>query len=246
VPRQARLVPARLELAGGAPYSRAYGDVYHSADGGPAQSRHVFLGGNGLPGRWRGRDAFTIVETGFGLGLNFLVTCAALLADAEAPARLAYVSAEKHPFARDDLAAALTRHPGLAPLAGELAAAWPPLETGVHRVVLAQRRVALTLLFGDAAELLPGVDVRADAFYLDGFAPAKNPGLWSAGIMHELARLAAPGATLATWTVARAVRERLAQAGFAVEKRPGFGRKREMLAASYHSTRTPVSRTMRP
>jgi tRNA 5-methylaminomethyl-2-thiouridine biosynthesis bifunctional protein len=230
VPRQARLVPARLEFAGGAPYSRSYGDVYHSADGGPAQARHVFLGGNGLPARWRGRPDFTIVETGFGLGVNFLVTCAALLGDADAPATLHYVSAEKHPFAREDLEQALAPCRDLAPLAAELAAVWPPLETGIHRVVLAQGRVALTLLFGDAAEMLPAADARADAFYLDGFAPSKNPELWSAGIVRELARLAAPGATLATWTVARAVRERLAQAGFAVEKRPGFGRKREMLA----------------
>jgi tRNA 5-methylaminomethyl-2-thiouridine biosynthesis bifunctional protein len=227
----ARLVPARVAFdAAGVPYSPEYGDVYHSADGGPEQARHVFLGGNGLPGRWRGRGAFTIVETGFGLGVNFLVTCAALLADAHAPEHLHYVSAEKHPFEKDDLAAALARYTELAPLAGELAAAWPAAVAGVHRLKLARGRVELTLLFGDAAEMLPRVDARADAFYLDGFAPARNPELWSAGILRELARLAAPGATLATWTVARAVRERLAAAGFAVEKRPGFGRKREMLA----------------
>src|SRR5581483_5520907 len=159
-----------------------------------------------------------------------------------------YVSAERHPFARDDLAAALARYPELAPLGGELVDAWPLPRAGLHRLELAQRRVALTLLFGDAQDVLPTIDVRADAFYLDGFAPSRNPELWSAVIMRELARLAARGATLATWTVAREVRERLAAAGFEVEKRPGFGRKREMLAGRFsgHSTLTPASRTMRP
>jgi tRNA 5-methylaminomethyl-2-thiouridine biosynthesis bifunctional protein len=103
------LAPARLAFdAGGVPYSEAYGDVYHSADGGPEQSRHVFLAGNGLPERWRERASFTIVETGFGLGLNFLATCTTLLEDARAARRLHYVSVEKHPFAKDDLAAACT------------------------------------------------------------------------------------------------------------------------------------------
>ncbi len=229
----AALVPARVAFdAAGVPYSPGYGDVYHSADGGPAQARHVFLGGNGLPGRWRGRDGFTIVETGFGLGVSFLVTCAELLADRQAPGVLHYVSAEKHPLAREDLERALAPYRELAPLAGELLAAWPPARPGAHDVALARGRVALTLLFGDARDLIPGLHVRADAFYLDGFAPAKNPELWSAEIARGLARLAAPGATLATWTVARAVRERLAAAGFRVDKRPGFGKKREMLAGT--------------
>ena len=228
------LVPARLAFdAGGVPYSEAYGDVYHSADGGPGQARHVFLAGNALPERWRGRPSFTVVETGFGLGLNFLVTAAALLADERAPSRLHYVSVEKHPFARNDLTAALARYPELSPLASELLAGWPLCMPGFHRRHLARGRITLTLLLGDAHALLPQLEARADAFYLDGFAPEKNPGLWSASIMKELARLAAPGATFATWTVASAVREALAQAGFSVEKRPGFGRKREMLAGSF-------------
>jgi tRNA 5-methylaminomethyl-2-thiouridine biosynthesis bifunctional protein len=227
------LVPARLAFdAGGVPYSETHGDVYHSADGGPAQARHVFLGGSGLPARWRGRDSFTVVETGFGLGLNFLATCAALLEDARAPDRLHYVSVEKHPFAKHDLAAALARYPEL-PLSGELLAAWPLPLPGFHRLHLARGRVTLTLLFGDARDLLPQLEARADAFYLDGFAPERNPEMWSPAIVRELARLAAPGATLATWTVAGSVRAALAQAGFAVEKRPGFGRKREMLAGAF-------------
>jgi len=227
------LVPARLALdTGGVPYSETYADVYHSADGGPEQARHVFLAGNALPERWRGRDSFTVVETGFGLGVNFLVTCAALLEDARAPQRLHYASVEKHPFPGRDLAAALARYPGL-PLAGELASAWPLLLPGFHRLHLARGRVTLTLLLGDARSLLPQLEARADAFFLDGFAPEKNPEMWSPEIARELARLAAPGATCATWTVAGSVRNALAQAGFAVEKREGFARKREMLAGSF-------------
>jgi tRNA 5-methylaminomethyl-2-thiouridine biosynthesis bifunctional protein len=227
------LAPARLAFdAGGVPYSEAYGDVYHSVDGGPAQARHVFLAGNGLPERWRGRESFTIVETGFGLGLNFLATCTTLLEDARAARRLHYVSVEKHPFAKDDLAAALARHPESLPLADELLAAWPLPLPGFHRLHLARGRVTLTLLFGDAQALLPQAEARADAFYLDGFAPEKNPEMWSPAIAKELARLAAPGATFATWTVAGGVRAALAGAGFSVEKHAGFGRKREMLAGS--------------
>jgi tRNA 5-methylaminomethyl-2-thiouridine biosynthesis bifunctional protein len=228
------LVPGRLALdSRGVPYSESYGDVYHSADGGPEQAWAVFLAGNALPQAWRGRAAFTVVETGFGLGVNFLVTCGALLADERSPARLHYVSAEKHPLPKHELAAALARYPELSPLAGELLAAWPLALPGFHRLHLARGRITLTLLLGDAQALLPQLEARADAFYLDGFAPEKNPALWSPAIMRELARLAAPGATLATWCVAGAVRAALVEAGFSVEKRPGFGRKREILAGSF-------------
>ena len=228
------LVPARLAFdASGVPRSEEYGDVYHSVDGGAAQARHVFLGGNDLPDRWRGRTSFTIVETGFGLGINFLATCAALLEDPRAPARLHYVSVEKHPFAKDDLAGALSRYPDLSPHTGELVADWPLPLPGFHRLHLARGRVTLTLAFGDVEHLLPQLEARADGFFLDGFAPEKNPQMWSPAVARELARLAAPGATVATWTVAGAVRSALAQAGFSVEKRPGFGRKREMLTGSY-------------
>jgi tRNA 5-methylaminomethyl-2-thiouridine biosynthesis bifunctional protein len=167
------------------------------------------------------------------LGVNFLVTGAALLADKRAPARLHYVSVEKHPFAKDDLTTALARYPEIAPLARELVSAWPILLPGFHRLHLAHGRITLTLLLGDAATLLPQLEARADVFYLDGFAPDKNPEMWSSAVAKELARLAAPGATLATWCVAGTVREALADAGFAVERRPGFGRKREMLAATF-------------
>jgi tRNA 5-methylaminomethyl-2-thiouridine biosynthesis bifunctional protein len=192
----------------------------------------VFLAGNGLPGRWQGRDAFVVLETGFGLGLNFLATWDAWRRDAARPRRLHFVSVESRPFGRDDLATALRPFEELAPLADELTRAWPEPLAGFHRLPFSSGRVILTLLLGDAHEMLPQLEARADAFYLDGFAPARNPGLWSPAVVRELARLAAPGATLATWTVAGGVRAALADAGFHVEKRPGFAAKREMLVGA--------------
>ncbi|WP_018989874.1 bifunctional tRNA (5-methylaminomethyl-2-thiouridine)(34)-methyltransferase MnmD/FAD-dependent 5-carboxymethylaminomethyl-2-thiouridine(34) oxidoreductase MnmC [Aromatoleum toluclasticum] len=226
--------PARLNFTeDGTPCSVAYGDVYHSHNGGLEQARHVFLGGNGLPGRWQGRASFTIVETGFGLGLNFLATWAAWRDDAQRCDRLHFVSVERHPFPREDLAVVHARWPELASLAAELQASWPVLTPGFHRLHLDGGRVVLTLLFGDALELIPELQCRSDAFYLDGFSPATNPELWSAGLLRELPRLAAAGATLATWSVTGEVRRTLGELGFDCEKVAGFTGKREMLRARF-------------
>ncbi len=228
------LEPAPLAFdATGTPYSERYGDVYHSADSGPGQSRHVFLGGNDLPARWAGARAFTIVETGFGLGLNFLATWQAWQSDPAHGACLHFVSIEKHPYARTSLASLHERYPEFAALAAQLQAAWPPPVPGIHRLHFDAGRVTLTLALGDVAAVFPQLRCGADAFYLDGFAPARNGDMWRPRIMMELGRLARPGATLATYTTARAVRDALAAAGFVAEKRAGFGRKREMLAARY-------------
>ncbi|RZI44783.1 bifunctional tRNA (5-methylaminomethyl-2-thiouridine)(34)-methyltransferase MnmD/FAD-dependent 5-carboxymethylaminomethyl-2-thiouridine(34) oxidoreductase MnmC [Herbaspirillum sp. HC18] len=228
-----RLVPAVLSFSDGVPYAESFGDVYHSADGGLEQARHVFLGGNGLPGRWRGRRRFTILETGFGLGLNFLATWLAWREDAERSECLHYVAIEKHPFSADDLAQLHARWPELAALSETLRAAWPPLMSGFHRLLLDEGRVMLTLVFGDIADCLPQIEAAADAFYLDGFAPSKNPEMWSPQVLTRLNRLAGQDATAATYTVSAVVRKALTQAGFACEKRPGFGRKRDMLAARF-------------
>ncbi len=226
------LFAARLAFADdGTPYSDRYGDVYHSAAGGPAQARHVFLAGNGLPERWRGEDRFTILETGFGFGLNFLATWAAWRADPERCARLHFVSIEKHPFALADLRTLHARYPEFAPLAAELQARWPVLVPGVLRIELDGGRVLLTLLFGDIADAGESLRLAANAIYLDGFAPGKNPEMWSAETIESLARLCAPRATAATWSTAATLREALAANGFEVEKRAGFAAKREMTVA---------------
>ena len=233
------LTPARLAYADdGTPWSPEYGDVYHSTQGGVAQAQYVFLHGNGLPGRWAGAPRFTILETGFGFGLSFLAAWQAWREDPRRPARLHFISVEKHPFSAQDLAVLHAPHAELAPLASELRDAWPMLVPGLHRLEFEQGHVVLTLAFGDAARLLPQLRLAADAVFLDGFAPAKNPEMWSPELMKAVARLCAPGATAATWSVAALVREGLRAAGFAAEKRRGFARKSEMLVAQFVPSRS--------
>ena len=227
------LVPATLEFKDGVPYSAAYGDIYHSADGGAGQARHVFLQGCGLPQAWAHRPQFVLLETGFGTGLNFLTTWAAWRADPARPARLHFLSVEKHPFQAADLARLHAQWPALSALSAELLANWPTLAAGFHRIALDGGRVKLTLMLGDARDCLPQVQAGVDAFYLDGFAPDRNADLWQPGLFQELARQARPGAVAATYTVAAPVRDGLQRAGFVCEKRMGYGRKRHCLTARF-------------
>jgi tRNA 5-methylaminomethyl-2-thiouridine biosynthesis bifunctional protein len=220
------IVPAELVFDGnGIPYAPAYGDCYHSASGALEQARHVFLAGNDLPSRWQGRD-FVILETGFGLGLNFLATWQAWKANPGR--RLHYVAIEKHPFRLDDLRQLHACWPELAPFAARLQAQWPLPLPGLHRLDFGD--VVLTLCFGDVQTLLPQLTLAANAIYLDGFAPAKNPEMWSDAVFDALAKLAAPDATLASWSVLDDMMFRLSRQGFRLEKRLGFGTKRYMLA----------------
>jgi tRNA 5-methylaminomethyl-2-thiouridine biosynthesis bifunctional protein len=224
------LVPAKLEFVDGTPYSPAFDDVYHSAAGGPGQSRHVFLKGNELPHRWAGRSRFVVLETGFGFGLNFLVTWQAWRRDPARCRKLHFVSVEKHPFSLEDLRTLHQNYPELKQEAAELHARWPLLVPGAHRLEFDRGEVVLTLFFSDIG-IARDLRLAADAFYLDGFSPAKNPDMWSPALMRALSRLAAPDATAATWSVASSVRAALEATGFAVEKRKGFGDKKEMLFA---------------
>jgi len=192
----------------------------------------VFLGGNDLPQRWRGLERFVVLETGFGLGLNFLATWQAWREDPQRSGCLHFISFEKHLLSGADLATAHKRWPELAELAGLLQERWPGQAiAGEHRIDFDNGQLTLTLYCGDAEDHLSqcASGINADAFFLDGFSPAKNPALWTLRLFKLLAGLAASGATLATWTVAGAVRQGLAAAGFAVTRAPGFGNKREML-----------------
>jgi tRNA 5-methylaminomethyl-2-thiouridine biosynthesis bifunctional protein len=226
------LVPAKLDFVDGVPYSREFGDVYHSAAGGPSQARHVFLNGNRVLERSAGRSRFVVLETGFGAGINFLTTWQAWRRDPARCRRLHFVSIEKHPFALPDLQVLFRNYPELGKEAGELESRWPMLVPGAHRIELDGGSVVLTLFFADI-KVARELRLAADAFYLDGFAPAKNPDMWSPALMRSLSRLAAPEATAATWSVAASVRHALEETGFAVEKRAGFGDKKEMLVARY-------------
>lgn len=216
-------------LPDGIPFSVAFGDVYHTVDGGLGQAWHVFLAGNHLPFRWRERDDFTILETGFGLGLNFLVTWHAWRNDPLRSRHLHFISVEKFPFLPADLARLHASWPQFAMQSDELIRQWPSLDEGHHDLFFDDGRIQLTLLLGDAREQFPKLEAQADAIYLDGFSPAKNPDMWSLSIFEQLHRLGAQNCTLATWSVAGAVRNGLKQAGFAVAKTQGFGGKRQML-----------------
>ncbi|MGC8508143.1 MAG: FAD-dependent 5-carboxymethylaminomethyl-2-thiouridine(34) oxidoreductase MnmC [Thiomonas sp.] len=219
----------------GQPASARYGDIYASRAGALGQARAVYLGGCGLldtPARWAGRAQFTILETGFGLGVNFLATWAAWRADPQRCERLDYVSLELHPVRAADLLAHTP--PELKDLAAKLAAQWPPPVRGLHAVVLDAGGVHLLLAFGDAAELAPRLRLAADAVYLDGFAPSRNPQMWTPALLRALARLVKPGARAASYTVAHAVQHGLEQAGFDVALLPGWGGKRQRLQATFH------------
>ncbi len=226
------VVPARIDFSGGTPYAPDFADLYHPRAGALAQAHHVFLLGNGLPQRWQGREHFVVLETGFGLGNNFLATWAAWRDDPHRCDRLWFVSVEKHPPTLADLARA---HEGSAEaaLAHALQSAWPPLTPNLHTLAFDGGRITLLLALGDAAQWLPEIVARVDAFYLDGFAPERNPAMWDARLFKALGRLAAPGATAATWSVARSVRDGLQRTGFIAERAPGFGDKREMTVARF-------------
>lgn len=213
----------------GLPTSRLYGDVYFSLAGGLAETRHVFLHHNGLPERFERARHFTIAETGFGTGLNFLATWQAFVRHAPADAVLHYISVEKHPLRKQDLSRALDLWPELEEYAHALRHSYPAPVPGVHRLLLSSGRIRLTLFFGEALEWFDALDFRADAWFLDGFAPAANPAMWEETLLAALPSRSAARATFATFTAAGHVRRALESAGFNVEKVRGFGHKRDML-----------------
>ncbi|TMH08132.1 MAG: bifunctional tRNA (5-methylaminomethyl-2-thiouridine)(34)-methyltransferase MnmD/FAD-dependent 5-carboxymethylaminomethyl-2-thiouridine(34) oxidoreductase MnmC [Betaproteobacteria bacterium] len=231
--KTAPIVPARIAFdEAGTPFAPDFGDVYHPRAGAHLQAQHVFLRGNELPRRWQGRERFVILETGFGLGNNFLATWAAWRADAQRCRRLVFLSIEKHPPRRDDLARAHAASPEPA-LARQLVDAWPPLTPNLHTLEFDNGAVQLLLAFGDVQAWLPELVAEVDAFFLDGFAPAKNAAMWDRRVLKALGRLAAAGATAATWSVAREVRDGLGEAGFVIERADGFAAKREMSVARF-------------
>ncbi|MDM5089870.1 bifunctional tRNA (5-methylaminomethyl-2-thiouridine)(34)-methyltransferase MnmD/FAD-dependent 5-carboxymethylaminomethyl-2-thiouridine(34) oxidoreductase MnmC [Aeromonas bestiarum] len=236
---QTSLHHARLDWnEAGTPVSSDFGDVYFSNDNGLSETRYVFLQQNRLPARFshHDSDSFVIGETGFGTGLNFLATMAAFLEQAPQSgngSRLHFISFEKYPLTQRDLSKALAAWPELAPLSQDLIAQWPLPVQGCHRLQFAKGRIRLDLWFGDIKEMLPQVPHQegglVDAWYLDGFSPAKNPEMWTQALFDGLARLARPDASIATFTCAGFVRRGLIAAGFAMKKVKGHGSKREML-----------------
>lgn len=215
----------------GLPRSRVFGDVYFSAEDGLAETRAVFLEGCGLPDAWAGRRRFTVGELGFGTGLNIAALLDLWRRTRPEGGRLHIFSIEAFPIAADEAARALARWPEISETASLLTARWPPRVKGRRRIEFPELGAVLDLAMMDAVEALAGWQGRADAWFLDGFAPAANPAMWTDETLALVSARSAPGARVATFTVAGQVRRGLAAAGFTVEKRPGFGRKRERLEA---------------
>ncbi|MDD5057865.1 MAG: FAD-dependent 5-carboxymethylaminomethyl-2-thiouridine(34) oxidoreductase MnmC [Sideroxydans sp.] len=242
-----------LAWKNGQPFSDRFGDVYFSADSGLEETRHVFLQGNSLAERFaalRAGESICIGETGFGTGLNFLCAWQLFEQVAVAGASLDFFSVEKFPLQDDELRAALALWPELHAQAETLLARWHRRVPGWNRWHFANGRVRLTLAINDAGEALSQLPAGGvDAWFLDGFSPAKNPEMWSDAVLANIARASREGATLATYTSAGWVRRGLQQAGFAVEKVPGFGSKREMVRgvlAIGCEVRTGCSPTLNP
>jgi tRNA 5-methylaminomethyl-2-thiouridine biosynthesis bifunctional protein len=220
----------------GRPRSRVFDDVYFSDQSGLEETRYVFLEQNRLAERFAALSAsgrLVIGETGFGTGLNFLCAWQLFEQHAVAGARLHFVSVEKYPLSPADLQRALALWPELKPLADQLLKHYVAIHQGFQRITLANGRVTLTLLIGDALEQLPQLDAQIDAWFLDGFAPAKNPDMWTAELFVELARLAAPGSTISTFTSTGWVRRLLNAAGFKMKRTPGIGHKWEILRGEF-------------
>ncbi len=204
----------------GTPVSTRFDDPYFSLDDGLAETRHTFLAGNDLPARFR--PGFHIAELGFGTGLNMLAT--ALAAPDGMPIR--FTSFEAFPMGADEIARALAAFPETVAVARPFLAAWA---RGESRFTLGA--LSVEVILGDARETLPAWQGRADAWFLDGFSPAKNPELWGDALMRAVWYHTAPGGSAASYTAAGFVRRGLEAAGFSVARRPGFGRKRHMTVA---------------
>mgnify|MGYP001202524634 FL=1 len=233
--------PAAVVRDGTALYAPRFDDHYYanspaSADG-VAETDYVFIDGNALTERFcqlPEQSVFVIGETGFGSGLNFFRAATRFLEQAPASCRLFYYSSEKHPLPLPEFAAIQRQRPWIpAELLHDFVANPAPAAPGFHKRVLAGGRIHLCLLYGDSGALWPLARLRCDAWFLDGFAPRKNPDMWRDELFQALARRSSAGATLATFTAAGFVRRGLQQARFLVERRKGFGGKREMLVARF-------------
>lgn len=217
---------------GDMPFSTRFGDHFYSRENGLAETRHVFIAGNRLLERWQEQNHFAIAELGFGTGLNMLTTWQAWKAQRRSGQDLIFTSFEKFPLDSETLARALANWPELADEVAALVAVWPQPKPLEDLVVDLDDGVRLQLLIGDAAERLNAWDGPADAWYLDGFAPARNPDMWSADLLGAVFEKTKPGGTFATYAAAGFVRRNLQGAGFTVDRLPGHGMKREMLAGT--------------
>ncbi|MDB5490603.1 MAG: 5-methylaminomethyl-2-thiouridine-forming enzyme mnmC [Micavibrio sp.] len=219
------------------PYSQIFDDIYFSRESGIDETRHVFLKNNALPESWAQKKQFTIAETGFGTGLNFLVAWAAFEETASPGAVLDYVSFELYPLTAEEIGAALGDWRGaFGDRLDRLVKHYPLRIPGWHRIDFG--RVRLTLIFDDVNDAIPRLNIPrgVDAWFLDGFAPSKNPGMWTPVLFSNMARLSHTGTTLASFTAAGLVKNGLREAGFTIEKVRGYGRKRDMITGRFNGS----------
>lgn len=216
-------------------YNTASEDSYYSKADGLAESQTVFLKACGLPDRWEGRPQFTIGELGFGTGLNFLATWQLWSQHRRADQLLHYISVEHQPLDAETMLKANARWPDLQQYVARLVRRLPPRHHGFHRIAWTGEGLLLTLCYGDAHQLLQEFSAACDAWFLDGFAPSRNPRMWTDPLLALVAQQSAPGACVGTYSSAGAVRRGLRAAGFNVEKKPGFGAKRERLVGQLES-----------
>ncbi len=242
-----RLTHAQILWHDQTPTSSLFGDVYFSDEDGIAETQHVFINNNRLMERWQqlSTNRFTIGETGFGTGLNFMCALQLWCSMNRGNRHLHYVSVEKFPLRSEDLLSVATRYPQFDALYQRLILQYPANVRGFHRLFFPDLNVTLNLLFGDASEYFQTLDGQVDAWFLDGFAPSVNPDMWQPALFSAIARLSKPGATLATFTCAGVVKRGLMEAGFNVKKVPGHGRKREILTADYTPEALPT-RSFKP
>ena len=235
--------PGLIWTTGRVPMSSRFGDIYYSRDGGLDEARYVFLNGCDLPNAWKANKAFTICELGFGTGLNFLATWEAWHRAGLENSWLHYIAVEGFPLLKEELGETLMEWPQLKTFARGLMHVYPQPQPGFHRVFPKIGRnhescnMTLTLLFGESSEMLRQLEASVDAWFLDGFTPDKNPGMWSADVFAQIARLSHTrnnGTNLATYSTASRVRSGLNKVGFDTNKAQGFGRKRTMLRAQFN------------
>ncbi len=209
--------------------SKEFDDVYFSVDDGLAESRYVFLEGNNLAARFKEKKNFVIAETGFGTGLNFLAAWEEFEKISDNGQSLHFLSFEKYPLSKDEIRKALSRWSNeLGEKIEHMLNLYPLRIAGVHRIYVTDK-VILTLVFDDINDAIPKIEAKVDAWFLDGFNPAKNPEMWSEVVFTNMARLSINGASFSTFTAAGFVKRGLSNVGFKVEKRKGYGRKRESL-----------------
>lgn len=228
----------RLNWQQGAPFSSRYDDVYHSREGAVEEARHVFIEANDLAQRFAQCETFCVAETGFGTGLNFFLTAQSFLRHSRHSACLDYVSVEHRLLHPQDMLRSCPA--SLKPQCEALLQHYPPPIPGMYRILLHRGRIRLTLLLGEAESVLQDASMAVDAWFLDGFSPAKNPAMWSPQVFAHIARHSRAGTTLSTYTAAGFVRRGLQQAGFDMCRADGYGRKREMLVGRYRDRGEPV------